>query len=129
MVRHARKEFEKRLTFGERTADHLALFAGSWAFILIFSFVLVAWIIINTIRFGTHWDPYPYILLNLMLSCLAAMQAPVILMSQNRQEARDRLAADLDYEVNLKAEKEVADMQRDLDEIKQLIRELSSNSC
>ena len=98
---------EEQQTFGERLADRVAQLGGSWAFIGIFSGMLVAWVVVNTLvltRFGGGFDPYPYIFLNLILSMVAALQAPVILMSQNRQAARDRLAASLDYEINLKAE-------------------------
>ena len=90
-------EFDQKLTFGERLADRFADFAGSWPFIIIFFFVLIAWVIINSIILAFKpFDPYPFILLNLVLSCLAAIQAPVIIMSQNRQEARDRLQAQHD---------------------------------
>jgi uncharacterized membrane protein len=90
-------------TFGERLADRVAQLGGSWGFILIFTGMLVAWVIVNTVILGQvgGFDPYPYIFLNLILSMVAALQAPVILMSQNRQAARDRLAAGLDYEINL----------------------------
>jgi len=94
------------LTTGERMADNLADFAGSWKFIIIFSCVLFVWIAANSIMllFSSAFDPYPFILLNLILSCLAAIQAPVIMMSQNRQEKKDRIRAEHDYEINMKAE-------------------------
>ena len=95
---------DERITFGQRAADKVADYAGSWTFIFAFLLVLGVWIAVNAVAVTTHWDPYPFILLNLLLSCLAAVQAPVIMMSQNRQEARDRLRAENDYEVNLKAE-------------------------
>src|SRR5881409_1817419 len=99
------KQFEKKLTFGERLSDHIAEFGGSWRFIILFGTVLFGWIILNAIFLLNHgFDPYPFILLNLILSCLAAIQAPIIMMSQNRAEARDRLRAENDYKVNLKAE-------------------------
>lgn len=87
------------------------------------------WMTVNSLALIRRWDPYPFILLNLVLSCLAAIQAPVILMSQNRQADRDRIQADLDYEVNIKAENEIGDMQRDLDEIKQMVAALSVASA
>ena len=92
-------------TFGERVADRLADIAGSWGFIIGFICVLFGWIVLNTVLLLKRaYDPYPFILLNLILSCVAAVQAPVIMMSQNRQEDRDRLRAEHDYEINLKAE-------------------------
>ena len=92
----------KKLTFGERLADRVAAFGGSWTFIMTFGAVLFAWILLNTIVLRQKpFDPYPYILLNLILSCIAALQAPVIMMSQNRQEAKDRERAENDYLVNL----------------------------
>src|SRR5213595_742478 len=102
------KQFEKKLTFGERLSDHIASFGGSWRFIILFGAVLFGWIILNAIiLLNRSFDPYPFILLNLILSCLAAIQAPIIMMSQNRSEARDRLRAENDYKVNLKAELEI----------------------
>lgn len=102
------EEFDQGLTFGQRVADRVAEFGGSWAFILSFGAVLAGWIALNTSALlAKPFDPYPYILLNLVLSCLAALQAPVIMMSQNRQEAKDRLRAEHDYRINLKAELEV----------------------
>jgi uncharacterized membrane protein len=93
------------LSFGDRIADGMADVAGSWGFIISFVGVLIIWIIINTILLLTHpFDPYPFILLNLVLSCVAALQAPVIMMSQNRQEKKDRLRSEQDYQINLKAE-------------------------
>ncbi len=108
--------FEKSITFGQRVADRVASFGGSWTFIGLFSFVLVIWIGINSVSlFFRPFDPYPYILLNLILSCLAAVQAPVIMMSQNRMEARDRLRSENDYQVNLKAELEIRHLHEKLD--------------
>ncbi|MBO0438822.1 DUF1003 domain-containing protein [Enterococcus sp. DIV0869a] len=99
---------EKNLTTGQKTADGIAKFGGSWPFIFIFIAILVTWIVINSVMFlFKPFDPYPYILLNLALSCLAAIQAPIIMMSQNRQEDRDRKQAANDYQVNLKSEIEV----------------------
>jgi uncharacterized membrane protein len=115
-------EYEKKLTFGQRLADKVATFGGSWTFIIIFAVVLFAWILLNSFiltRRGDSFDPYPYILLNLFLSMLAAAQAPVILMSQNRQGVKDRLDAAHDYEVNLKAELEILSLHEKLDELRE----------
>ncbi|MFH1325459.1 MAG: DUF1003 domain-containing protein [archaeon] len=110
-------------TFGQKAADSLTRWAGSWAFIIFFLVVLVSWMGVNTswLLFGKIWDPYPFILLNLVLSCLAAIQAPIILMSQNREAQKDRLRAQYDYAVNRKAEKEIQSMQKELREIKNMI--------
>jgi uncharacterized membrane protein len=109
-------EFDRKLTFGDMLADKVAEFGGSWSFIICFGCVMFVWIGINTIHLLSRpFDPYPYILLNLVLSCLAAMQAPVIMMSQNRQEAKDRLRAEHDYRVNLKAELEIRHLNAKLD--------------
>lgn len=115
---------EKSLTFGQRTSDVMAKFAGSWVFIISFAVVLVIWIVVNTIALlKKPFDPYPYILLNLVLSCLAAIQAPVILMSQNREEARDRIRAELDYAVNVKAENEISKLHDKIDALTALVNE------
>ncbi len=112
------KQFERKLTFGERLSDHIAEFGGSWKFILSFGAVLVVWIITNGVVLVTRaFDPFPFILLNLILSCLAALQAPVIMMSQNRAEARDRLRAENDYKVNLKAELEIRHLHEKIDHL------------
>jgi uncharacterized membrane protein len=109
-------EFERELTFGERLADKVAELGGSWSFITGFSTVVVVWIVINSVFLLRHpFDPYPYILLNLVLSCLAAIQAPVIMMSQNRQDAKDRLRSEYDYKVNLKAELEIRHLNERID--------------
>jgi len=110
---------EEQLTFAQRVSDKLADVAGSWGFIFGFGLVLGIWVLLNTTALIHHWDKYPYILLNLFLSMLAAIQAPVILMSQNREEDRDRLRAEHDYEVNLKAEIEIQDLHQKLDELRQ----------
>lgn len=106
-------------TYGERLADKVAAIGGSWGFIIAFFFVLVGWMMLNTDVLA-HWneafDPYPYIFLNLMLSMLAAVQAPVILMSQNRQATKDRVAASLDFEVNLRAELEILRLHEKIDQ-------------
>jgi uncharacterized membrane protein len=112
------KQFEKKLTFGERLSDHIAEFGGSWKFLISFGAVLLIWIAINGVILVTHaFDPYPFILLNLILSCLAAVQAPIIMMSQNRAEARDRLRAENDYKVNLKAELEIRHLHEKIDHL------------
>jgi CRP/FNR family cyclic AMP-dependent transcriptional regulator len=116
--RNPNVEEEERLTIGQRVADKVASFGGSWTFIIIFGVILAIWVILNsTALLSDHFDPYPYILLNLFLSMIASIQAPVIMMSQNRQSAKDRLKSDLDYEVNLKAEMEVAHLHRKVDHI------------
>jgi len=116
-------EFEKKLTFGQRLADKVAAFGGSWTFIIIFAAILFSWVLLNTLILasrGNTFDPYPYILLNLFLSMLAAVQAPVILMSQNRQGVKDRLDAAHDYEVNLKAELEILSLHEKIDELREM---------
>jgi uncharacterized membrane protein len=111
-------EFDRQLTLGERLADGIADFGGSWRFILIFSGIFFLWVVINSISLiWKPFDPYPFILLNLILSCLAAIQAPVIMMSQNRQEARDRLRSEHDYSINLKAELEIRHLHEKLDHL------------
>ena len=111
-------EYDSQLTFGERLADRLADFGGSWRFISIFATVLFLWVAINSVAlFLKPFDPYPFIFLNLVLSCLAAIQAPVIMMSQNRQETRDRLHADHDYRINLKAELEIRNLHEKIDHL------------
>jgi len=114
----------ERLTFGQRIADKVAVFGGSWTFIIIFGVVLAVWVVFNsTALLSNHFDPYPYILLNLFLSMIASIQAPVIMMSQNRLSSKDRLKSDLDYEVNLKAELEVAHLHRKVDHIYERIED------
>jgi uncharacterized membrane protein len=116
--RDINKEFESRLTLGERLSDGLAKFGGSWFFLGIFTAVLVIWMGINSfILIKEPFDPYPFILLNLVLSCLAAVQAPIIMMSQNRQEAKDRLRAEHDFVVNLKAEIEIRKLHERMDHL------------
>src|SRR6266542_2968204 len=112
------KQFEKKLTFGERLSDRIAEFGGSWKFLITFGAVIVVWIGANAVLLATGaFDPYPFILLNLILSCLAAVQAPVIMMSQNRAEACDRLRAENDYKVNLKAELEIRHLHEKIDHL------------
>ena len=108
ITENSNKEYSKKKIIGQNIADSVAKFGGSWTFISIFIFILLFWIILNTIiLMKKPFDPYPFILLNLVLSCLAALQAPVIMMSQNRQEEKDRIRAENDYQVNLKAEIEI----------------------
>jgi len=109
--------FEEQMTFGQKVADRVATFGGSWTFIGIFLLLMLIWMIINT-ETKAHWDPYPFILLNLCLSCLAALQAPVIMMSQNRQSMKDRLMATNDYEVNMRAELEINKLHARFDELR-----------
>jgi len=116
--RNVGQDISEKMTFGQRLADKVAGFGGSWTFISIFAVVLVIWILLNSfilITYNKSFDPYPYILLNLFLSMLAAIQAPIILMSQNRQAYKDRLSAEHDYEVNLKAEIEIMSLHEKID--------------
>jgi uncharacterized membrane protein len=113
-------QFQKKRSLGERLADRIADFGGSWTFISLFGGFILIWIAINSVLLiARPFDPYPFILLNLMLSCLAAAQAPIIMMSQNRQEARDRLRSENDYRVNLKAELEIRHLHEKLDHLLQ----------
>ena len=100
----------EKYTLGQRAADTIAKFAGSWAFIFAFTGVLILWMVVNTILAADAFDPFPFILLNLVLSCVAAIQAPLIMMSQNRQEEKDRRRAENDYKVNLKTEIMIEDL-------------------
>ncbi len=118
LSRNVQTEYTEQLTFGERVADRIATFGGSWNFILLFLGFLVLWMLVNILAFfGRAFDPYPFILLNLILSCIAALQAPVIMMSQNRQEEKDRLRAEHDYQVNLKAELEIRQLHEKIDHL------------
>ena len=110
-------EKETRYTVGQRAADQIAKFAGSWAFIFSFTGVLIVWMVINGLLASRAFDPYPFILLNLVLSCVAAIQAPLIMMSQNRQEEKDRRRAENDYKVNLKTEIMIEDLHDKMNEI------------
>jgi len=118
IARDAADVADERSTRGERLADRVAAVGGSWGFIIAFTVVLFSWMLLNSdvlARWGLVFDPYPYIFLNLMLSTLAAIQAPVIMMSQNRQSQKDRLAASLDYEVNLRTELEILRLHEKID--------------
>jgi uncharacterized membrane protein len=116
--KNVENKLDQRWSFGERLADKIATFGGSWAFLMCFGAFLVLWILVNTVAMVNHpADPYPFILLNLILSCLAAIQAPVIMMSQNRQEAKDRMRSENDYQVNLKAELEIRNLHEKIDHL------------
>jgi uncharacterized membrane protein len=118
--RDPEEEFSGKLTLGQRLADTVALFGGSWTFIGLFAAFLLAWAAVNSLLLGEAraFDPYPYIFLNLMLSMLAAIQAPIIMMSQNRQAQKDRIDARHDYEVNLKAELDIMALHDKLDDVR-----------
>jgi len=129
-MRNPNEIIETEATFGERLADSVARFGGSWSFIISFAFVLVVYTATNTLLRRSAWDPYPFILLNLFLSMLAAIQAPVIMMSQNRQDTKDRLRGELDYDVNRRAESEIQGLAHKLNllgdkigDVENLIRE------
>lgn len=112
------REFDRQWSFGERLADRIATFGGSWTFLGCFALFLLGWIGVNSfVLWRRPPDPYPYIFLNLLLSCLAAVQAPVIMMSQNRQEAKDRLRSQHDYKINLKAELEIRHLHEKVDHL------------
>jgi uncharacterized membrane protein len=118
IARNVSEDISEHMTFGQRLADRVAAFGGSWTFISLFAIVLVIWILLNSfilLKYSASFDPYPYILLNLFLSMLAAIQAPIILMSQNRQAYKDRLSAEHDYEVNLKSELEIMTLHEKID--------------
>lgn len=118
LARNLNVEYDDRLSMGQKLADKMASFGGSWTFIGIFTTVMVAWITFNSIQLlHKPFDPFPFILLNLVLSCLAAIQAPVIMMSQNRQSAKDRMGSEHDYLVNLKAELEIRHMNEKIDHL------------
>jgi uncharacterized membrane protein len=121
--RNLNEEAVEQMTFGQRVADLVASFGGSWTFIILFGSLLVVWVAANAfVIYEKPFDPYPFILLNLVLSTLAALQAPIIMMSQNRQSAKDRLRADMDYEINLKAELEIAQLHSKVDRIYETIQ-------
>ena len=120
-TRNPNAVIESRATFGERVADSVARFGGSWVFIIVFSLVLTVYTTLNVSLHGKAWDPYPFILLNLFLSMLAAVQAPVIMMSQNRQDAKDRLRGELDYDVNRRSESEIQGLARKLNQLDEKI--------
>lgn len=123
-MRNANEIIEKQETFGERIADAVAGFGGSWTFIVSFSILLVIYSMINVWLGGKAWDPYPFILLNLFLSMLAAFQAPVIMMSQNRQDTKDRVRSELDFDVNRRAEAEIQGLARKLNLLDEKVGDL-----
>jgi len=129
VTRDVEAEYDTKLTLGERLSDAVAAFGGSWTFILSFAAVMAVWMLVNSaVLRGGAFDPYPYILLNLVLSTLAAIQAPIIMMSQNRQAAKDRARSEHEYEINLKAEIEIGQMHKILEEIRDTKwRELAAN--
>ncbi len=118
MPSHLRR---RKLTFGQKAADSITKIAGSWIFIIGFFSFLIVWMILNTAAWFHNWDSYPFILLNLVLSCLAAIQAPIILMSQNRENQRDRIKADYDYAINRKTERQIEKIKLQLDKIEKII--------
>ena len=123
IARNIRREADAQITRGQRAADAVAKFGGSWTFIGLFGAVMICWVILNSVilvRYASSFDPYPYILLNLFLSMLASIQAPIILMSQNRHAEKDRLDAEHDYEVNLKAELEIMLLHEKVDNLRQV---------
>jgi CRP/FNR family transcriptional regulator, cyclic AMP receptor protein len=126
--RNPNEVIEERETLGERVADAVAKFGGSWIFIFSFAAILIVWALLNTVILppGNHWDPYPFILLNLFLSMLAAIQAPVIMMSQNRQDAKDRIRSELDYQVNLKAELGVSTLLQKTDMLNEALEDIEA---
>ena len=117
LTKNINEEFNTNSTFGQRVADKVAEFGGSWNFIILFAVIIGLWITVNCIALTRRFDPFPFILLNLVLSCVAAMQAPVIMMSQNRQEAKDRLRSEHDYQINLKAELEIKNLSEKMDHL------------
>jgi uncharacterized membrane protein len=123
-MRNPNELIDEQETFGERIADHVASFGGSWTFIISFGVILVSYTMLSNIRGGKSWDPYPYILLNLFLSMLAAIQAPVIMMSQNRQDQKDRLRSELDFDVNRRAEAEIQALARKLNYLTEIVGDL-----
>jgi uncharacterized membrane protein len=124
--------FKREFTLGEKAADKMADFCGSWTFIILVLAFIGIWILLNTAGFILNWDPWPFIMLNLALSCLAALQAPVILMSQKRAAERDRIQAQYDYKVNRKAEREITKVHKELETIKgylyKNLREINPNN-
>jgi len=126
VVRNPEVEIEAAETLGDRMADAVAKFGGSWAFVIAFGVTLFVYVTINVLLFGNAWDPYPFILLNLFLSMLAAIQAPVIMMSQNRQDSKDRVRSELDYQVNLKAEAEIMQLLERVGKLDERLTDLAS---
>jgi uncharacterized membrane protein len=127
VARNVNQVFEERQTVGQRLADRVAVVGGSWSFIVGFGVFLAIWAAVNMVVLADHaFDPYPFVFLNLLLSMLAALQAPIIMMSQNRQAAKDRLAAALDYEVNVKSETAISELHDKVDRLTAQIEQLAS---
>ncbi len=124
-ARNPNEVIAEQLTMGDRLADAVARFGGSWSFIITFGVVLAAWVTVNVLLAMRAWDPYPFILLNLFLSMLAALQAPIIMMSQNRQDAKDRVRSELDFAVNRKAEAEITQLAAKLNRLEDRLDDLS----
>ncbi len=120
LIHHPLHRLER--TIGQRAADQLTKGIGNWFFITFFFLFIAIWMMANVFAWVNNWDPYPFILLNLILSCVAAIQAPIILMSQNRQAQKEKLKLDYDYTVNKKAEKEIEEIQKQLDRIERKLR-------
>ncbi|MBI2758127.1 MAG: DUF1003 domain-containing protein [Chloroflexi bacterium] len=127
VARNPNEEIEEQETFGERMADGMARFGGSWGFVITFFIILIAYVTINIAIPNYRWDAYPFILLNLFLSMLASIQAPIIMMSQNRQDAKDRVRSELDYRVNLKAEVEIEELLQRMGKIEEMLSGMPSN--
>ncbi len=126
-IRNVNEEMDERMTFGERVADLVARFGGSWLFLISFACFLLLWMAVNTtLILKNPADPFPFIFLNLILSCLAAVQAPIIMMSQNRQSTKDRLQADMDYHVNIRSEHAVQQLHRKVDELRALLLQVTA---
>lgn len=119
-----KNEREEKITFGQKAADAMARFAGSWAFIFSFIAVMVIWMVMNVLLAAKAFDAYPFILLNLVLSCIAAVQAPLIMMSQNRQEVKDRKRAENDYRVNLKSEFVIDALYKKLESVSEMQKKI-----
>ena len=124
-IKNVNEAFEQQLTFGQRISDRIANIVGSWPFIIVQSILLILWIILNVAAVIHHWDPYPFILMNLVLSMQAAYTAPVIMMSQNRQADRDRLEAHNDYVINQKAEEEIRAVMEHLETQNEALLQIS----
>ena len=129
VTKNINEAHDKKLTRGDIMADKLATFAGSWVFISAFVIILAAWIGFNVLLGSRSYDPYPFILLNLILSCIAAIQAPIIMMSQNRQEEKDRLRSKNDFRVNMKSEFLIEELYSKIDEMNRTIQELKEQNA
>jgi len=119
--KHPHPVYKAKLTFGQRASDELTSFCGSWYFIISILVVMAIWMVVNVMMMAYKWDPYPFILLNFVLSCLAALQAPIILMSQNREVERDRINAKYDYTINRQSKKGIDDIRKELVHIKKIL--------